>query len=53
MADLCRKCIAFSKALMFKMAIAVAPVTNWRFDSIYTRRFVKLQRENASGYDDN
>ncbi len=39
---------------VFKMAIAVAPVTNWRFyDSIYTERFMGLPQENASGYDDN
>jgi dienelactone hydrolase len=37
----------------FKMAIAVAPVTNWRwYDSIYTERFLKTPEENASGYDD-
>ncbi|MFM2286312.1 MAG: hypothetical protein RLZZ543_1809 [Bacteroidota bacterium] len=38
----------------FKMAIAVAPVTNWRFyDSIYTERFMQTPAENESGYDDN
>lgn len=38
----------------FKMAIAVAPVTNWRYyDNIYTERFMSLPQENASGYDDN
>jgi dipeptidyl-peptidase-4 len=38
----------------FKMAIAVAPVTNWRFyDSIYTERYMQTPQENASGYDDN
>jgi len=38
----------------FKMAIAVAPVTNWRYyDNIYTERFMQLPQENASGYDDN
>ena len=38
----------------FKMAIAVAPVTNWRYyDNIYTERFMALPKENASGYDDN
>ncbi|MGB6037000.1 MAG: DPP IV N-terminal domain-containing protein [Cryomorphaceae bacterium] len=38
----------------FKLAIAVAPVTNWRFyDSIYTERFMRTPQENASGYDDN
>jgi dipeptidyl-peptidase-4 len=39
---------------IFKMAIAVAPVTNWRFyDTIYTERYLKTPQENASGYDDN
>lgn len=39
---------------VFKMAIAVAPVTNWRFyDSIYTERFMRTPQENPSGYDDN
>ena len=39
---------------IFKMAISVAPVTNWRFyDNIYTERFMKLPQENAVGYDDN
>ena len=39
---------------LFKMGIAVAPVTNWRFyDNIYTERFMQTPEENASGYDDN
>ena len=38
----------------FKTAIAVAPVTNWRFyDSIYTERYQGLPQDNAAGYDDN
>ena len=38
----------------FKLAIAVAPVTNWRFyDTIYTERFMRTPQENSSGYDDN
>jgi dipeptidyl-peptidase-4 len=38
----------------FKMGIAVAPVTNWRYyDNIYTERFMRTPQENASGYDDN
>jgi dipeptidyl-peptidase-4 len=38
----------------FKMGIAVAPVTNWRYyDNIYTERFMRTPEENASGYDDN
>ncbi|OFY92657.1 MAG: peptidase S9, partial [Bacteroidetes bacterium RIFOXYC12_FULL_35_7] len=39
---------------VFKMAIAVAPVTNWRYyDSIYTERYMGLPQDNAAGYDDN
>lgn len=39
---------------VFKAAIAVAPVTNWRFyDTIYTERFMGLPQENPDGYDDN
>ena len=39
---------------VFKMGIAVAPVTNWRFyDTVYTERYMGLPDENPSGYDDN
>lgn len=39
---------------IFKTAIAVAPVTSWRFyDSVYTERFMQTPQENASGYDEN
>lgn len=38
----------------FEMAIAVAPVTSWRFyDSIYTERYMQTPQENPSGYDEN
>ncbi|MBN8703827.1 MAG: S9 family peptidase [Bacteroidetes bacterium] len=38
----------------FKTAIAIAPVSNWRFyDSIYTERYLGLPQDNAVGYDDN
>ena len=38
----------------FDLAIAVAPVTNWRYyDNIYTERYMRTPQENASGYDDN
>jgi dipeptidyl-peptidase-4 len=39
---------------VFKAAIAVAPVTNWRYyDTIYTERYMGLPQTNAAGYDDN
>lgn len=39
---------------VFKEAIAVAPVTNWRFyDNIYTERYMRTPQENAKGYDEN
>lgn len=38
----------------FKLGIAVAPVTNWRYyDTVYTERFMRTPQENPSGYDDN
>jgi dipeptidyl-peptidase 4 len=37
----------------FSMAIAVAPVTSWRFyDTIYTERYLKTPQLNPDGYDD-
>lgn len=39
---------------IFSTAIAVAPVTNWRFyDSIYTERYMRTPQENEKGYDEN
>lgn len=39
---------------LFKLGIAVAPVTNWRYyDNVYTERFMRTPQENPSGYDDN
>lgn len=39
---------------LFRMAIAVAPVTSWRYyDSIYTEIYNNLPQYNATGYDDN
>lgn len=39
---------------VFSMAIAVAPVTNWRYyDNIYTERFMRKPQDNSGGYDDN
>lgn len=38
----------------FKMAIAVAPVTSWRFyDTVYTERYMQTPQENEGGYDNN
>jgi dipeptidyl-peptidase-4 len=39
---------------VFRTAVAVAPVTNWRFyDNIYTERYMRRPSENEKGYDDN
>src|SRR5579872_6644416 len=39
---------------VFKAAIAVAPVTNWRYyDKIYTERYMRTPKENPKGYDEN
>ena len=39
---------------LFKMAIAVAPVTSWRYyDTIYTEIYNGLPQDNPKGYDDN
>ena len=45
---------AFRGEGLFKMAIAVAPVTSWRYyDSIYTENFNGLPDDYPKGYDDN
>ena len=39
---------------VFSTAIAVAPVTNWRYyDNIYTERFMRTPQENGDNYDVN
>jgi dipeptidyl-peptidase-4 len=39
---------------IFKAAIAVAPVTNWKwYDSVYTERYMQTHEENKEGYEDN
>lgn len=41
-------------AEIFKVGIAVAPVTSWRFyDTIYTELYNGMPQENAAGYDNN
>lgn len=39
---------------VFKTAIAVAPVTNWKwYDTIYTERYMRTDDENPDGYKEN
>ena len=39
---------------VYKAAIAVAPVTNWKwYDTIYTERYMRTDGENPTGYRDN
>lgn len=39
---------------VFAAAIAVAPVTNWKwYDTIYTERYMRTEKENPDGYRDN
>jgi dipeptidyl-peptidase-4 len=46
--------ICLSKSDLFRVGIAVAPVTNWRFyDTIYTERFMRQPQQNPGGYDKN
>jgi dipeptidyl-peptidase-4 len=44
----------FKGAGTFKCAIAVAPVTNWKwYDNIYTERYMHTVQENPKGYQEN
>ncbi len=44
---------ASATASPYKAAVAVAPVTSWRYyDSIYTERFMLTPRENEDGYEE-
>ncbi|SFE37688.1 S9 family peptidase [Thermophagus xiamenensis] len=46
--------LCLSKSDLFKIGIAVAPVTNWRYyDTVYTERFLRTPQMNPRGYDDN
>ena len=46
--------LSLTKTDKFKMGIAVAPVTTWRYyDSIYTERYLGLPKDNKDGYDNN
>lgn len=43
--------LSMSRSDVFRTGIAVAPVTDWRFyDTAYTERFMRMPRENPSGY---
>ena len=45
---------ATKESRAFKAAIAVAPVTTWRFyDNIYTERYNGIPQDNPAGYDQN
>ncbi|MFN0031590.1 MAG: S9 family peptidase [Flavobacteriales bacterium] len=38
----------------YKVGMAVAPVTNWKYyDTIYTERFLRTPQENSGGYENN
>lgn len=44
----------FKGSEVFKAAIAVAPVTSWKwYDTIYTERYMRTLEENREGYENN
>ncbi|MGH7634982.1 MAG: prolyl oligopeptidase family serine peptidase, partial [Gemmatimonadaceae bacterium] len=44
---------SFRGGSVFKSAISVAPVTDWKlYDDIYTERYMRTPADNASGYTD-
>ncbi len=44
---------SFRGGSLFRAAISVAPVTDWRlYDDIYTERYMRTPAENKRGYDD-
>lgn len=46
------KTIEFDEGKTFKYAVAVAPVTNWKYyDSIYTERYMDSFEDNQKGYE--
>lgn len=48
-------CLMITKGAEFiKTAVAVAPVTNWKYyDNIYTERFMRKPKDNKKGYEEN
>jgi dipeptidyl-peptidase-4 len=44
--------LVMSRSDLFKTGIAIAPITDWKFyDTAFTERFMRMPRENPSGYD--
>ncbi len=46
--------LCLSQSNVFKLGIAVAPITDWRFyDTAYTERYLRRPQENKRGYEEN